>query len=649
MVLEGQQIDRYHIVRLIGRGGMGKVYLARDPDIGQQVAIKVIRMEVDFSPEARQDILRLFKREAKAIVALNHPHILSLHDYGEQLIDNEKILYLVMPYLPEGTLDKWWKERSQAGLLDPQDVVHMIWQAAEALQHAHDHKIIHQDVKPSNFLLRERKESPSRPDLLLTDFGVARLNTGTTSKTSQAVRGTPAYMAPEQWEGRPVVETDQYALGIMAYELLTRHLPFRGKTLPLMMNQHCNEQPVPPSQVNSCLPQSVDAVLLRALSKQSQDRFPSILDFAKALQRAFDVPTGDVEESLEITPEEAERGTSHTVTLLTGHTLTVVIPPKVQDGHRIVLAGMGERQPESGLRGNVVITVIVQQANISPPIQQAEPVKRSDSGGEGQTSSKKTGVLVSRRQRLLRIVLAGAISLLFLLSTVVGVEAYQGNVRLNTLRVAPTLTASAHQRAANLAATATARAEAYPSYLPGQGKPALFDPLRQPGFWVNDGDEVEGCQFIKNTYHSREMKLKRFYSCIGAFSFSNFAVEVEMTIIQGDCGGVLFRSSSNDYKFYRFEICRDGQFDLLKYVDNDGQNAQELVSTRDHAAIKRGANETNVIAVVARGNQITLFINKQQVAIVQDGSYTAGSIELMADAITDPTEVSFQNVKIWTF
>ncbi len=192
MTLEGQQLDRYHIVRLIGSGGMGDVYLAQDPHIGQQVAIKVIRMETGLDTEKLNETARLFQREARAIVALDHPHILSLFDYGEELVGDSKVVYLVMPYRPEGSLTQWLRGRSQKGLLTPQDVVYMIRQAAEALQHAHDRQIIHQDVKPSNFLLRERKETPTRPDLLLADFSIARLNDAT-SNISQSVRHTNLY------------------------------------------------------------------------------------------------------------------------------------------------------------------------------------------------------------------------------------------------------------------------------------------------------------------------------------------------------------------------------------------------------------------------------------------------------------------------
>ena len=286
MALEGKQIDRYHIQHLLGSGGMGDVYLAEDQRIGQQVAIKVIRTEISPYPDSNspKDAARLFQREAKAIVKLDHPNILPLYDYGEERIGNMPIIYLVMPYRQEGSLADWLRRREKTELLFPQDVVHIVRQAADALQHAHDHQVIHQDVKPSNFLIRTGKETPTRPDLLLADFGIARLSSATSS-VSQSVRGTPSYMAPEQWEGESVPSTDQYALAVMAYELLVGKLPFQGGP-GKMMYQHLNVQPRPPSTLNPGLSRDIDTVLLHALAKSPERRFASISAFANAFHQA---------------------------------------------------------------------------------------------------------------------------------------------------------------------------------------------------------------------------------------------------------------------------------------------------------------------------------------------------------------------------
>src|SRR5207248_4372257 len=139
--------------------------------------------------------IRLFQREAKAIARLDHPRILPLFGYGEDIVNGTTLTYIIMPYRPEGSFADWLQQRSESQLLPAQDIAYFIEQAADALQYAHDNRIVHQDVKPSNFLIRTNKQKPHLPDLLLADFGIARLSSATAS-VSHSIRGTPTYMAP---------------------------------------------------------------------------------------------------------------------------------------------------------------------------------------------------------------------------------------------------------------------------------------------------------------------------------------------------------------------------------------------------------------------------------------------------------------------
>src|SRR5215469_6192335 len=336
MALEELQNGRYHRVRLIGSGGMGEVYLMQDTRVNRQVAIKVTRSEGSAYPdsEAVKEAGRLFQREARAIAALDHPHILPLYDFGEETSDGTTMTYMVMPFYTEGTLATWLQQGST--LLSPQAVSRLIEQAADALQFAHDHQVIHLDVKPSNFLLRANKKDPDQPALLLADFGVARSG-ATASSASRAIRGTPTSMAPEQWSGKPVPATDQYALAIMAYELLTGRSPFVGGMEQLMF-QHFNEQPPPPSAFNAHLPAALEAVILRALAKKPEDRFPSIADFAVAFEEAVDTASPDfvidqqrstaaeVYGMLTVSQAEAASGMSQMITLPGGQQVNVPLP-----------------------------------------------------------------------------------------------------------------------------------------------------------------------------------------------------------------------------------------------------------------------------------------------------------------------------------
>ncbi len=337
-MLIGQQLGHYRLVRLIGQGGMGEVYLAEDTRISRQVAVKIVCNECQPYSDAKalQQVERLFQREMKAISQLDHPHILSFYDFGEEPTADGSIIYMVMPYRPEGSLVTWLVQRG-SDLLPPQDVGQMIMQAASALQHAHDHNIIHQDVKPSNFLVRANADSPTRPDLFLVDFGIARVLLAS-STASNSVRGTCVYMAPEQWSGEAVAATDQYALAIMTYQLLTGQLPFQGRPEKLMF-QHLTVPPKPPSQLNACLSPAVDAVILRALAKKADERFPIIKAFAVALQQAFDYV--DLRATLAITREEALQGASRTITLPSKQRVAVTIPPNVQHGQVLHLSEQG--------------------------------------------------------------------------------------------------------------------------------------------------------------------------------------------------------------------------------------------------------------------------------------------------------------------
>ena len=286
MALEGLQLNQYRLLRLLGSGGMGEVYLAEDARIDQQVAIKISRSEVSSYPgnSTIQDTVRLFQREARAIAKLDHPYILPLFSYGEEIVNGMTLIYIVMPYRREGSFANWLQQRGNNDLLPVQDIVHFIKQAADALQYAHDNRIVHQDVKPSNFLVRTNKEHPDLPDLLLADFGIARLHTST-ANVSHSIRGTPTYMAPEQWSGEAIYATDQYALAILVYELLTGHPPFIGRQEQLLY-QHLHVEPQPPGTFNLRLSKDIDTVVLKALAKQPEKRFPSISAFANALQQA---------------------------------------------------------------------------------------------------------------------------------------------------------------------------------------------------------------------------------------------------------------------------------------------------------------------------------------------------------------------------
>jgi len=295
MLKPGDQIGHYNIQERIEGGNMGMVYRAQDTRNQQEVAIKVISCRDDQTiPEK---VVEDFQREAQMIAQLNHPRILLLlrDDQGVSIRydSNKGIYYMVMPYCQEKDLNFWLrKDAKQPGWLPLEGVAHFVHQAAQALQHIHNNNIVHRDVKPSNFLIQSHKENvaPLYPDICLADFGIARL---TTTDMTAIVIGTSKYMAPEQWENRPELigpHTDQYALGIMAYELLTGYCPFVGTPLELRQ-QHCKDSPQPPSKQKSGIPAEIDRVIIRALEKDPQKRFPSVSAFDQEFQKAVSILT----------------------------------------------------------------------------------------------------------------------------------------------------------------------------------------------------------------------------------------------------------------------------------------------------------------------------------------------------------------------
>ncbi|GHO96318.1 hypothetical protein KSF_063660 [Reticulibacter mediterranei] len=385
MALEGKQFSHYRILQLIGRGGMGEVYLAEDTQVRRQVAVKVIRIETTgWNQETGSSAMRLFWREATAIAQLDHPNILPLYDHGEAAIDGLPQAYLIMPYRPEGSLVSWLHKRAQAHQtrqLTLKQVAHIIQQAGRALQYAHDHQFMHLDVKPDNFLIRSRSDADEAPDLLLTDFGIARLSSAT-SGSSQSVRGTPTYMAPEQCIGHPVFASDQYALAIMAYELLTGKPPFLGTPMQVMF-AHMQAQPVAVRKSNPLLPSTVDEVLQRALAKKPEQRYPSVAAFAQAFQEAFQAvdrttvmrmlppppPPGENEyTTLAISTWEARNGGIRVLTLLNGHIINVQIPPGAISGQVLTLPSQSTAGNNLYLKLMVLETPGEVQVDRTPPL-----------------------------------------------------------------------------------------------------------------------------------------------------------------------------------------------------------------------------------------------------------------------------------------
>jgi hypothetical protein len=250
---------------------MATVYKAYDTRLERFVAIKVIRID-QFAPSTLNEMMRRFEREAKALAQLSHPNIVHVHDYGEY----EGAPYLVMEYLPCGTL----AQRPSAPM-PWQQAVHVLLPIAQALTYAHQHNIIHRDIKPGNILLTEN----GLP--MLSDFGIAKIlgnNAPGTITSAGAGIGTPEYMAPEQWTGQAGPQADIYSLGVVLYELVTGHKPYTADTPAGIMIKQVKDPLPPPRQFVPDLPEDLESVIIKALDRQPEDRYQSMGEFVQALE-----------------------------------------------------------------------------------------------------------------------------------------------------------------------------------------------------------------------------------------------------------------------------------------------------------------------------------------------------------------------------
>ena len=280
--LDGQELGGCKLIRKLGAGGMGEVYLAEQKRLGNRlVAVKVVTPdELTYHEDVAEDMARRFQREAALLGQLSHPNILPVHDSGYE----QNHLFLVMEYAPEGSLADAMRGSAKQRLTLPVDLpraVDMIGQIAAALQYTHERGIIHRDVKPGNVLISVQPDGHWR--LLLADFGVAR-SMDTSSNRTQ-VSGTFAFMAPEQFSGKFSPASDQYALGVLTFLLLTGHTPFEGD-LARLTHAHMFEPPPSLHKLNRAVPPAIEAVVARALAKEPSARYPSVAAFADALRLA---------------------------------------------------------------------------------------------------------------------------------------------------------------------------------------------------------------------------------------------------------------------------------------------------------------------------------------------------------------------------
>ncbi|HKU27126.1 MAG TPA: serine/threonine-protein kinase, partial [Candidatus Sulfotelmatobacter sp.] len=267
MVPTVEKIGRYEIVSELGRGAMGLVYRAVDPNIGRTVALKTMR--VDVHGMEHEEMLRRFKNEARAAGLMNHPNIVTIYDAGE--VDG--LFYIAMEYLEGETVQSLVMQKR---VLPAEQIVDIGVQVCAGLEYAHQMKVIHRDIKPANIMITRQNVAK------IMDFGISKA-AGTMTNTSQ-VLGTPNYMAPEQVKGLDLDgRADLFSFGVVLYEMATGERPFSGQNVTTIIYKIVNENPVAPSEKEASIHPGLSAVIARCLSKDPSERYTSAANLASDL------------------------------------------------------------------------------------------------------------------------------------------------------------------------------------------------------------------------------------------------------------------------------------------------------------------------------------------------------------------------------
>lgn len=272
--------NRYEIVETIGKGGMAIVYKAKCLKLNRYVALKVLR------PEFREDkdFITRFKAEAQSAASLSHPNIVSVYDVGQ----DGDLNYIVMEYVEGVTLKQYMAAK---GVIPWREAVDYAAQICAGLEHAHKNGIIHKDIKPHNIMITREGT------LKITDFGIAKVISSSTITTGNTTMGSVHYFSPEQARGGYTdYKTDIYSLGVVLYEMVTGRLPFDGDSAIAIAMQHIEKEPIPPTELNSEMPESLENVIRKAMSKEQALRYDSVTEMMVDLKKVYTGNTVDFDE-----------------------------------------------------------------------------------------------------------------------------------------------------------------------------------------------------------------------------------------------------------------------------------------------------------------------------------------------------------------
>jgi serine/threonine protein kinase len=600
--LNGKTLGTCTLQHLLGRGGMGAVYVAQQSRPRRTVAVKVLLPEFFQNPTGFSEFLVRFRREADAIAALDHINIMPIYEYGEQ----DRLAYLVMPYVTGGTLRDVVAKRDKLPLSEATTIVE---QVAAALDYAHQHGIIHRDLKPGNILFHADGR------LLLTDFGIAKVlgepataNVAAMQTLTAAgmIIGTPEYLSPEQAAGLPIDNrSDVYALGIVLFQLLSGRVPFTGTTPVAVAIKQAMQEPPSLSQLNPAIPPSVEQAILKALAKKPEQRYATAGDLARAVRAAVTDPQPAAKVSL----------------LSTGETLLDTIPPvRWEQSNEPTVAT--NRQPGW------------EQSNEPTVATNRQP--RRQGGRLPLQLALFSGILV------VLLILGG--SALYLHWLPGGNRQPSGSTRnqaASTSTLTPSATSVSHPQ------------NTLPTPSVPVGKLLYGTPLplcdAQKGLWSTNPSVRFTCDAadtrLTNT-NAGQVEGVFLNTFPGSAPIpSDYVLEVQVKPVSASSGafGIFFRTQSgaNHQGGFSFMIQPSGYWNGYSIDDVTGQ-ATSLFGRQGTALNSTGFT---TIDIVIQGNTFQLYFNGELQGGISSSSYPHGNLGLAVDGGSD---VLFKNLAIYS-
>ena len=620
--LLGKTLGTCVLESLIGQGGMGAVYLAKQIRPSRYVAVKILLPMVTSDSQTNKEFLVRFRQEADVIARLDHINIMPIYEYGEQ----DGLAYLVMPRLPGGSLRDLL---AQKGALPLQDAAIYINQAASALDYAHAHGVIHRDLKPGNFLIHQDGR------LVLADFGIARIVQESDSTVranltrTGTLLGTPEYMAPEMIMGEQIdARADIYALGIVLFQMLSGHVPFQGNTPFAIANKQLQEPTPLLHQINTAIPPAVDAVIQKALAKRREDRYISAGAMAQDLRTAIAIPYSLSQDEIRNAP-------------------TVLSPPRP-----VVATPSNDRLTPPPINP----TIPVQTQSALPTIL-SNNTAGSRSAPNAQTSPVTpypTTPAPSRQQPLLLFIGLLLVLILVIGGILVGLQLSKGPATSNVTNnntpssqssVAPNSTATTHtsttstpQPTQGLTPT-TQPTPTQPASVP-KGTPlySVTTPGRpcdsNGGHWANYNSPTITCQgsgtLIGNPNSQSPDLVGTLLVAMPSGSFpSNYVIEAQIQQLGTSDFGIYFRNQpGNQNGVYTFFIHANGTWSAYVY-DNTTGAPSEIASGSLNGAFSNGSG---LLDVVVSGSNFTFYVNNKLVGRANDNTYPSGTVGIAVDA-----------------